>query len=61
MKIFVDSANPETVEALVPLRIVDGVTTKESIDLLAHLEAAVKADERLTGEVAGRQIDCRTV
>ena len=31
MKIFVDSANPETVEALVPLRIVDGVTTNPSL------------------------------
>lgn len=31
MKIFVDSANPETVEGLVPLRIVDGVTTNPSL------------------------------
>ena len=31
MKIFVDSANPETVEALAPLRIVDGVTTNPSL------------------------------
>ena len=31
MKIFVDSANPETIEKLVPLRIVDGVTTNPSL------------------------------
>ena len=31
MKIFVDSANPETVEGLAPLRIVDGVTTNPSL------------------------------
>ena len=31
MKIFVDSANPETIEDLVPLRIVDGVTTNPSL------------------------------
>lgn len=31
MKIFVDSANLETVEKLVPLRIVDGVTTNPSL------------------------------
>ena len=31
MKIFVDSANVETIEALVPLRIVDGVTTNPSL------------------------------
>ena len=31
MKIFVDSANPETIEGLVPLRIVDGVTTNPSL------------------------------
>ena len=31
MKIFVDSANAETVEALVPLRIIDGVTTNPSL------------------------------
>ena len=31
MKIFVDSANPETIETLVPLGIVDGVTTNPSL------------------------------
>ena len=31
MKIFVDSANPETIESLVPLRIIDGVTTNPSL------------------------------
>ena len=31
MKIFVDSANAETIEALAPLRIVDGVTTNPSL------------------------------
>jgi transaldolase len=31
VKIFVDSANPETIEDLVPLRIVDGVTTNPSL------------------------------
>ena len=31
MKIFVDSANPETIESLTPLRIVDGVTTNPSL------------------------------
>ena len=31
MKIFVDSANAETIEALTPLRIVDGVTTNPSL------------------------------
>ena len=31
MKLFVDSANVETIEALVPLRVVDGVTTNPSL------------------------------
>ena len=31
MKLFVDSANVETIEALMPLRIVDGVTTNPSL------------------------------
>ena len=31
MKLFVDSANVEAIEALVPLRIIDGVTTNPSL------------------------------
>ena len=31
MKLFVDSANVETIEGLVPLRIVDGITTNPSL------------------------------
>ena len=42
MKIFVDSANPETIETLVPLGIVDGVTTNPS------LLAAEPGDPRAT-------------
>ena len=36
------------------------VTAEEAIDLFPHREAAVEADERLTSEVAGLQIACRS-
>lgn len=38
MKLFIDSANVETIESLVPLRIVDGITTNPSLLAMEHGE-----------------------
>lgn len=64
MRIFVDSANPAAIEALTPLRIIDGVTTNPSLlakepgdphDTLARICRA--ADGPVSAEVVATDAD----